>query len=118
MIIGFGDKVKFIDNEITRKEGIAGKEGSCLGFTTPSITEIAFLGNTTKDYAVSIQLKEDSNILWVTQDLVELIDYGEGQVMEVGNIRATRQSDGTWKEEFIDPSKEKRNWFMNLFKKK
>tara|TARA_B110000037_G_scaffold88063_1_gene104398 strand:+ start:30166 stop:30336 length:171 start_codon:yes stop_codon:yes gene_type:complete len=56
--------------------------------------------------------------VWTTQDLLEFINHGEGQVMEVGNIRATRRADGSWKEEMIDPAKEKSNWIKRWFKRK
>ena len=118
MIIEFGDKVKFVDNETTQKAEVANKEGTCLGFTTPSMTNIEFIGETEIDYAISIELTDNSEIIWTTQDLVEFISHGEGQVMEIGNIRATRRADGTWKEEIIDPSKEKISWFKKIFKKK
>jgi hypothetical protein len=117
MTIDFGDKVKFLDDQVTREAGVAGKEGICVGFTTPSITRIEFIGDVSKDYAISIQLTEDSKIIWVTPNLVEFLNYGAGQIMEVGNIRATRQSDGSWKEELIDPIKEKGNWLTRLFRK-
>ena len=118
MIIEFGDNVKFVDNEKTRAAGVALKDGVCMGFTTPSITNIEFIGDTEIDYAISVELKENSEIVWTTQDLLEFIDHGEGQVMEIGNRRATRRADGSWKEEIIDPSKEKSNWLKRLFKKK
>lgn len=118
MIIEFGDKVKFVDNEITRRVHVAKKEGTCLGFTTPSVTNIEFIGKTTTDYAISIELDDTKEIIWTTQDLVEFISHGEGQVIEIGNKRATRRADGSWKEEIIDPSKEKTSWLKKIFSKK
>ena len=118
MIIEFGDKVKFVDNETTRKAGVATKEGTCLGFTTPSITNIDFIGKTESDYAISIELKESTEIIWATQDLVEFVSHGEGQVIEIGNKRATRRADGSWKEELVDPTKEKFVWLKRIFRKK
>jgi hypothetical protein len=87
MIIEFGDMVKFVDNETTRKAGVAAKEGTCLGFTTPSVTNIEFIGKTETDYAISIELSDTKEIVWTTQDLVEFISHGEGQVIEIGNKR-------------------------------
>ena len=118
MVIEFGDKVKFVDNETTRKAGVATKEGTCLGFTTPSLTDIEFIGETEVDYAISIELKDSSEIIWTTQDLVEFIDHNEGHVIEMGNMRATRRADGSWKEERIAPSQEKLGWLKRIFKKK
>ena len=118
MTIEFGDNVRVVDNNITRAAGVALKEGVCIGFTTPSVTSIEFIGETEIDYAVSVELKANSEVIWITQDLLEFIDHGEGQVIEIGNKRATRRADGSWKEETIDHSKEKTNWFIRLFKKK
>ena len=112
MKIEFGDNVKFIDNEITRNAGIALKDGVCVVFTTPSRTDVSYIGNTDIDYAVSIELNENSEIIWTTQDLLEFVDHGEGQEIIVGNTRATRRADGSWKEEKIEQEK-KWNWFEN-----
>ena len=118
MIIEFGDKVKFVDNETTREAGVAMKEGICLGFTTPSITNIKFIGRTEIDYAISIELNDTREVIWSTQDLVEFISHGEGQVIEIGNRRATRRADGSWEEEVIDPTKEKTSWLKRILDKK
>ena len=118
MIIEFGDKVKFVDNETTRKAGVAAKEGTCLGFTTPSVINIEFIGETEIDYAISIELSDTKEIVWTTQDLVEFISHGEGQVIEIGNKTATRRADGSWKEEIIDPTKEKTSWLKRIFGRK
>lgn len=117
MIIEFGDHIRFVDNETTRIAGVALKEGICMGYTTPSITNIDFLGETEIDYAISVELKENATIIWTTQELIEFIDHGEGQVIEIGNKRATRRADGSWKEETINPIQKKSSWFKRLFKK-
>ncbi len=118
MLIEFGDKVKFVDNTTTRAAGVANKEGTCLGYTTPSITDIKFIGSTEIDYAISIELNDTKEIIWSTQDLVEFISHGEGQVIEICNRKATRRADGSWKEEIIDQKKEKTSWFKRIFGKK
>ncbi|MBL0270072.1 MAG: hypothetical protein IPP99_15765 [Chitinophagaceae bacterium] len=118
MLIEFGDKVKFLDNEITRTAGVAGLNGTCLGYTTPSVTKIAFIGKTQSDYAISIEIEGTDQIIWTTQDLVEFISHGEGMVIEIGNKRATRNADGSWKEELIDPANEKSSWLKRIFGKK
>jgi len=115
MNIEFGDKVKFVDDETTRKAGVAAKEGICLGFTTPSVTNVEFIGKTEIDYAISIELSDTKEIIWTTQDLVEFIGHGEGQVVEIGNKRATRRADGSWKEDIIDPTRQKTSWLKRLF---
>lgn len=115
MIIEFGDKVEFVDNETTRKAGVAAKEGTCMGFTTPSVTNIEFIGKTETDYAISIELSDTKVIVWTTQDLIKFVSHGEGQVIEIGNKRVTRRADGSWKEEIIDPTKEKTSWLKRIF---
>lgn len=117
MIIEFGDHIRFIDNETTQVAGVALKEGICMGYTTPSVTNIDYIGETEIDYAISVELKENSKIIWATQDLLEFIDHGEGQIIEIGNKRATRRADGSWKEEPINPIKKKSSWFSKLFKR-
>jgi len=117
MILEFGDKVKFIDNDATRNAGVAEKEGTCMGFTTPSITQIQHLGETEIDFAISIEIEETKELIWTTQDLVKFISHGEGQIFEIGNKRVTRRADGSWKEEIIDPTKEKFSWLKIIFGK-
>ncbi len=116
MIIEFGDKVKFVENETTRNAGVATLYGTCLGFTTPSMTNIEYIGKAEIDYAISIELTDTKKIIWTTQDLVEFISHGEGQVLEIGNVRATRRADGSWEEEIIDPAKEKMSWLERILR--
>ena len=117
MKIEFGDNVKFVDNEITRKAGIALKDGVCVGFTTPSRTDISYIGNTELDYALSIELNENSETIWATQDLLMFVDHGEGQEITIGNTRATRRADGSWNEEIIEQEKNPK-WFERIFKRR
>jgi hypothetical protein len=56
MIIEFGDNVKLVDNETTRFAEVALKDGVCMRFTTPSLTNIEFIGETEVDYAISVEL--------------------------------------------------------------
>ena len=116
MNIEFGDNVRFIDNDITRAASIALKKGTCTGFTTPSMTKIDFIGDANSDYALSIEVEETEEVIWATQDLLEFLGHGKGQIIEIGNKRATRNADGSWKEEQIGPPKEKSKWFKKLFK--
>ncbi len=110
--------MKFVDDETTRKAGVAAKEGTCLGFTTPSVTNVEFIGKTEIDYVISIELNDTKEIIWTTQELVKFISHGEGQVIEIGKKRATQRADGSWKEEVIDPTKEKTSWLKRLFGRK
>ena len=118
MVIEFGDRVKFTDSEITKIAGVSGKEGVCMGYTTPSSTNIKFIGDQSIDYAILIELSENAQNIWTTEDLVEFINYNEGLEFEIVNTRAKRRVDGTWHNELIDSTKEKQNWFKKIFRRK
>jgi hypothetical protein len=97
------------------------KIGECTGHTTPSVIGIDYLGSQ-DDFALSVMFEDNSQI-WASPDQLILVDHNEGLVIEVGNMKATKNADGSWNEEIIESrgddntAPQNRNWFTKLFKK-
>lgn len=106
MTIGFGDNVLVLSTPATEEHGVAGLRGMVHGETTPSVTNVDVIGEVTEDYALHIQPDdEDSEGFWIVPSLLQFIDHAPGTEMIVGNIRAVRQEDGSWKETRISPER-------------
>jgi len=105
MTISFGDNVRVLSTPETETLGLTGKEGQVYGETTPSITNVDVIGNIENDFALNVFLDDLNKDYWFTPQLLELIDHGEGNVIEAGNIRAVRKADGSWEESEINRAK-------------
>jgi len=103
-MIGFGDNVRVLRTPLTEKRGIAGITCNVLGETTPSVTGVEVIGELTDDFALHVQL-EDGDGFWIVPELLEFIDHAPGTEIVVGNVRAVRQEDGSWRESRIAPKK-------------
>ena len=98
----FGDRVRIKQSPETVAAGVAGLEGNVFGFTTPSVTEVDVVGGAPDDRALNVSVDAHGNDLWFRPDLVEFLDHNVGMEMAVDNVRAVRQSDGSWAESFIN----------------
>lgn len=98
----FGDNVRIRDAEETRKKGFANRRGTVSGVTTPSVTGVDVIGSTTEDYALAVMFEEPDCDAWFAEDLVEFIDHAPGLEIRVGNLKAVRNTDGTWNETTLD----------------
>ena len=107
MTIGFGDNVRVIATPVTEELGIAGVTGNVHGETTPSVSGVEVIGNLTDDFALNVQ-PEQGEGLWIVPSLLEFIDHAPGTEIIVGDIRAVRQENGSWKESRIT---RKRPWW-------
>jgi hypothetical protein len=96
----FADRVRIRASEETERLGLAGREGQVFGWTTPSVTGVAVIGSPADDYAVNVQLDELDEALWFSDDLVEMVDHGEGTVMSIDgqDTEWVRLSSGDWEE--------------------
>ena len=110
--ISFGDNVRIIDTDETRQGGWAGLTGSCMGFTTPSITGVEVVGGPA-DQALHVQFDSDSIAnAWFHPDLVEYVDYAPGTEITIGDTRLVREPTGEWRhiEAGSSPQPHRRWW--------
>jgi len=110
--ISFGDNVRIIDTDETRQGGWAGLTGSCMGFTTPSITGVEVVGGPA-DQALHVQFDSDSIAnAWFHPDLVEYVDYAPGTEITIGDTRLVREPTGEWRRMEADsnPQPHRRWW--------
>ena len=108
MTISFGDNVKIRSSQETDKLGLSGKIGQVSGETTPSVTGVDVIGHTEEDFAFNVNIEELDAQHWFAPYLLEFIDHAEGTTLQVGNIKAVRQSDGSWLETNIT---QKKKWW-------
>jgi hypothetical protein len=94
----FGDRVRIKESPETLSARVAGLEGDVYGFTTPSVTGVEVIGGAPDDYALNVSLPDRDAELWFRPDLVELLHHNPGTVMQVGDVQAVRQPDGSWLE--------------------
>ena len=99
----FGDNVRIRSTPETESWGFAGRCGTVSGFTTPSSTGIEVVGRFSEDYALAVMFEDPPACdAWFARELVEFIDHGPGTEIRIGNIKAVRNSDGTWIETRLD----------------
>lgn len=92
----FGDRVRIKRTPETVSAEVADMEGDVYGFTTPSATGVPVIGDAPDDHATNVYFEALSSDRWFRPDLLEFLDHNAGAEMIVGNIKAVRQSDGTW----------------------
>ena len=96
--ITFGDKVRVRVTHRTESLGIAGQTGIVHGSTTPSITGVEVIGDSTDDYAIAVMIDGQSTALWFAATLLEFLDHQPGTTVEVGGLRLNRDEQGHWHE--------------------
>ena len=105
MNISFGDNVRVLSSTETDEKNLSGKIGQVYGETTPSSTSVEVIGEVKDDFAINVSFEDVGSEYWFAPELLELVDHAEGTEMIVGNIRAVRQADGSWKESEINSTK-------------
>ena len=90
-----GDHVRIADTPETVPSGHAGREGTCYGFTTPSVTGVQVIGQGSEDYALNVGF-EDGTTAWFGRTLVEFLDVSAGMAIEIGGRRFVRAANGEW----------------------
>lgn len=63
--------VRVIATDETIALGLAGKEGWVGGWTTPSVTNVSFIGDQGDDHALGVYLDGHEEALWFHPDLIE-----------------------------------------------
>jgi hypothetical protein len=96
--ITFGDKVRVRATTSTQDLGIAGQTGIVHGSTTPWISGVEVIGDSTEDYAIAVIIDCQSTALWFASNLLEFLDHQPGTTVEVGGLRLNRDEQGHWHE--------------------
>ncbi|HZO47975.1 MAG TPA: hypothetical protein VFB68_18910 [Xanthobacteraceae bacterium] len=107
----FGDTVCIVDTPLTRARGFAGLHGVVYGFTTPSATGVAVIGNATEDAALNVHFESRNEAFWFAPELVQFVDHGAGSTVTVDGVdkKLVRRADGGWDEISTTPTK--RPWW-------
>jgi hypothetical protein len=96
--ISFGDHVRIADDQVTRGGGYANLDGTCWGFTTPSVTGVDVIGGRAVDLAFNIHFDDGPEDAWFASHLVSLVDHAPGTTVTIGEARLIRDADGEWYE--------------------
>ena len=105
-VVSFGDNVRISVTKETEDAGVAGLLGQVFGETTPSISGVTAIGALARDYAINVHFEAIGKSYWFADELVELVDHGEGTEIRLKGIdkQWTKTKDGSWRE---DPLAEK-----------
>jgi hypothetical protein len=103
----FGDNIRIKDTRLTRKRGIANKQGVVYGETIPSVTGIEAIGEASGGLALNVHLADGDESLWLAPELIEIIDHAIGTEITLDGVnkRWVRRSDGGWDEFASVPAK-------------
>ena len=92
-----GDTVRIARTVDTIASGHADREGTCYGFTTPSVTGVTVIGDRGNDDALNVGFEDDTSA-WFDASLVVFLDINPGQIARVGNTTFVREPSGQWVE--------------------
>jgi hypothetical protein len=110
----FGDHVRIVDAEPTRRSGYANMVGVCYGLTTPSVTHVEVVGDDTSDVALNVHFEHDGvSDAWFAPDLVVLVEHAVGSRATVGTHSFVKGDNGEWIKEgsSVEPTTPRRRWF-------
>ncbi len=110
MEISFGDNVRVLVTSETTAQCVAGKVGSVLGMTTPSVTSVDVIGELNEDYAINVSFEDEEGEFWFAHQLLEFIDHGAGTEIVIDDFKAIRNADGTWDEMTVSKPIKKKWW--------
>jgi hypothetical protein len=99
--IRFGDTIRIRATAETETLGVAGRLGLVYGWTTPSVTGVQVIGDAQKDHAVSVQVDDQPDPLWLDPDLVEFVDHNPGTLVRIGERSYSRSAGGEWIEDTL-----------------
>ncbi len=105
MSVDFGDHVRVRSAPETEEAGLAGREGSVYGVTTPSLIDVHVVGTPIEDSAVNVYFEDLGQDHWLAPHLIEFLDYAPGTEITVGDKSFVRTEDGGWQ-----GRREKRWW--------
>ncbi len=84
--------------EATESLGIAGQAGTVYGRTTPSVTGVEVIGESSEDLAISVALDGQTAQLWFAEELLEFVDHAAGTTVEIAGRKLIRDERGDWRE--------------------
>ena len=116
---GFGDNVRIRVTPLTESLRLAGLRGNINGETTPSVTGVEVIGESTDDFALSVMFDERCEQLWFAPDLVEFLDHAPGMEIQVGDCHMIRRADGGWDKVCSDSTSMRKKfiaWLMRSFR--
>jgi hypothetical protein len=96
--IAFGDRVRIRSTEASKNLGIAGLTGTVQGRTTPSVTGVEVVGQSSKDLAISVHLDGQVVQLWFAEELLEFVDHAAGTTVAMAGRKLIRDERGEWHE--------------------
>src|SRR5438552_2335058 len=94
----FGDKVQIKETPVTKSMKLDGLFGMVYVKTTPSATDIEFIGDASADYAINVMIESHGDALWFAPELVEFVDHQVGTKIKIGNREYVRETTGEWAE--------------------
>jgi hypothetical protein len=103
--VEFGDDVRIASAPETQALGYAGRSGSCVSITTPSLTGVEVIGDLRNDRALNVHFDEPYiEDAWFSPELVEFVDRPEEIVIQFGvtgfgETTLRRDADGSWSRE-------------------
>jgi len=89
---------RIVDDSDTQQAGYAGLEGTCWGFTTPSVTSVNVIGGTEEDLAFNVHFADGPDDVWFAPHLVGLVDHASGTTVTIGEKQLIRDAHGEWRE--------------------
>ena len=94
----FGDHVRIVDTDETRGLNLAGDTGSVRGWTTPSVTGVEVIGDSSGDFAINVWFESVKECFWFSPDLLEFVDHGAGTTVTVHGVpkKWVRTETGDW----------------------
>lgn len=98
--VDFGDEVRIVASSDTEERGYAGKTGTCLGITTPSVTGVEVVGEIDGDRALNVSFDDPGvSDAWFSTRLVEFVSHTEGTIATSGATSFKREADGSWSQQ-------------------
>ena len=108
------DNVKIATTPETIDLNVNGLIGQVYGITTPSSTQIDYVGYTDEDRAINVWFEDKKEAIWFAPNLVEFVDFSASTEIQIGNNKSVRKPDGTWSNP--EPKTGFVSFMMGLFK--
>ncbi len=91
-----GDHVRILVDPATAQGGWTGREGTCSGFTTPSLNGVNVIGDPETDLGINVSFDNGEAAVFAPH-LVKFIDHASVTTITVGDKRMSRDIHGNWK---------------------
>jgi hypothetical protein len=97
---GFGDSVQIKETPETVESGFSGRSGSVYGESIPSSSGVGpVIGAEGEDLALSVYFEDTKEQEWFAPHLLEFLDHGAGQTLNLeGGPAFVRDDQGNWEE--------------------